>query len=171
MEIAIAIFITLFLTIPLLTFLHELGHALAGLAVGASHVSIFLGSVSPPRKTVLNLEFKRTRIALANWTRLWFGSAHMDDTSEIAPRRRALVAIAGPLVSLIIVVILSVMAFLTRKDASSLVRAVVQYTALSEFFTLIMTAIPMRYPWWMGAYAGHKSDMARVLHLLRQEEK
>ncbi len=170
METTIAILITLLLTAPLLTFFHELGHALAGLSVGAPHVDILLGSQPPPQKTVLTLNFERIRITLASWMPLWIGFAQMDVETRITPRQRALVALAGPFASLIVVVILSVVAFLTRKDSSLLVRAVIQYAALNAFITLIMTAIPMRYPEWMGAYAGHNSDMARAIQALKQEK-
>lgn len=170
MEVTIAILITLLVTAPLLTFLHELGHALAGLSVGAPHVSVLLGSQAPSKNSVLTLNLPRMRITLASWMPLWIGFAQMDDESEITPRLRALVAFSGPFTSLVVVVILSIVAFLTRKDSSLLVRAIIQYAALNAFTTLIMTTIPMRYPAWMGAYAGHQSDMARAIQALKQEK-
>jgi len=159
--------ILLFLIIPLITLIHEAGHALAGLAVGARHVTIQLGGQTEP---VWSRNWGRVRLSLMSWAPLWVGFAKMDDVPSMTPRQRALVSLAGPVTSLILVILLSITAFLTRQDSSGLVRALVQQADLVAFLQLLTTAIPIRYPRWMGAYAGHSSDMRRAIQVLREDK-
>lgn len=161
----IAALILLFLIIPLLTLIHEAGHALAGLAVGARHVTIQLGGQKEP---VWSRNWGRVRLSLMSWAPLWVGFAKMDDVPPITPRQRALVSLAGPITSLMLVILLALTAFFTRLDSSYLVRALTQQAAFTAFLQLLTTAIPMRYPPQMGAYAGHSSDMQRVIQALRK---
>lgn len=162
-----ALFILFFVTAPLLTLIHELGHALAGLSIGAGQVTIQLGALAATQKVIWHLDLGRIRITLARWTPFFVGFARMNDPPEITSRQKVWFYLSGPLTSLIVLIVLSMPAFVIRNDASQFANSVLQYSAGFACIELMMTASPMRYPKWMGAYAGKHSDMACAIRVFR----
>jgi hypothetical protein len=156
----------LLIIFPLGTLLHELGHAIPALRYGAQDVKVILGSSDyEGHNIVFRRQFGRLELILASWFPLWIGSAQTSSTLPL--KQRVQVLLGGPFVSLLLVVIVAPLAYVTRGE-SELVRALLQYTAAFEILSFIATALPIRYPRWWYGYAGHTSDMWKVIHLLRK---
>lgn len=153
------------LILPFSTFLHELGHALPTLKLTDKRATIYLGSVichDCPR-----LQFKHLEI-------VWGYNLHPmsplvgrvnTDWSVISPQHQLRIIAGGPLVSLLIVIIAGIFAYLARHTTSGNIAQFVAEAALIQF---ILTAIPMTYPNWMRGYAGLPSDGKRFQDLWRQ---
>ncbi|CAM3651370.1 hypothetical protein [Parendozoicomonas haliclonae] len=144
------------LVMPLMTFLHELGHALPILASG-NKAHIVMGTGDSP----LTLTFNNLKISLSPTI-----STSFCYWEESLTQRTALLAlIAGPLTSLLISMtcIFVYFRFSTSAELSGLLLCIAGIT----FFQFLFTAIPMHYPSFMGAYAGAPSDGYQILQRLK----
>lgn len=148
-------------TVPALTLVHELGHALAGMMTTRGSVTAAIGTGRKP----FRMDIGRLGIELRPFSG-FVGFCTREQTSG-SGRGEALFYVAGPLFSLISAVILGYLGTSAVED-STLAQLFVSgsYGALVQ---LIVTVIPVRYPSWMGAYAGYLSDGAVILRCLRGE--
>lgn len=159
----VAWILMLLVVFPLLTLLHELGHALPALVFGAQDVTIVMGPRAGEH-VAWRRQFGRLELVLTVWFPLFIGHVH---TTEALPvRQRMQVILGGPLISLLLTIILVPLAYASR-DASEVVRVLAQGSAAIAFFTLVMTSLPLTYPRWFYGYAGRPSDMQRLVQLWR----
>jgi hypothetical protein len=144
-----------------LTLLHELGHALTALALGARRVTVNVGR--PPARAVA-LGRLELRIRLLNRPRwAWFGTIDTPEGDEVSRARAIAVLAAGPIVSTVVLSALLVTAALVPWPPV----LVVWVVAAAVAWQLLVTALPMRYPSWFGPYAGRVSDGYRIARLVR----
>lgn len=151
---------------PLVTLLHELGHAIPALAYGAQDVKIILGH-SERDRIVFRRQFGRLELILVSWIPLFVG--HVRTSDPLPFRQQIQVILGGPLVSLLLVVVLAPLAYASR-GAADLVRVLVQGTAVCTFLSLVMPMLPIVYPRWYYGYAGKPSDMRRLIRLIRSAQ-
>lgn len=142
--------------LPFLVLLHELAHAIVALMVTTDNVTIILGDGSRWKHAI-----GRVTISASPFSG-WVGFCRYE--GQMTPSQSAMTSLAGPAASLL--VCLSAVAVLTSADewAAFVLWGVVFGTATS----FLVTIIPIRYPSWMGAYAGMASDGHRVVQSLRE---
>ena len=147
---------------PALTLLHELGHAVAALALTKRRVVVRQGG-DPPLVTVrvgrLELRLQPRNSLLF----FYYGRVTTHGDEPVPPKRAAVVAVAGPAVSLALAVSF---AALTRVAPSWLV-SFLTWCLWMELWRLLATVPPIRYGRLFGPYHGMVSDGHRVWHLLR----
>jgi hypothetical protein len=145
---------------PVLTLLHELGHATtAALLTGARATVVQGGEPSRVSFSIWRLDFRlRPVIGLRT---AWFG--YVRSEAETTRARRAVILAAGPVVSLLAFVLLSLAATSSSFPASWFVWAV----AWGAGWQFVATAAPIRYGRLFGPYSGRLSDGGRILELLR----
>lgn len=150
-------------TAPLLVFLHELGHALPTLAFGTGPVTIELGDPAKPGWTIA---MGRLRFCLRPFsTTFGFVSGSLEAAS---PGQRMVVFAGGPAVSLVVTVVLGVVIrFVAVPEWLEFSLSWACWGALTQ---TLFTALPIRYPEWMGSYAGMPSDGRRILTILRERQ-
>ncbi len=152
------------LIIPLITLLHELGHAAAALLLSDEPVTVVLGDYrqreTSPRK--LDAQAGRLRYVLqplSSFTGFYIWSH--DNTSH---RNQILVNLAGPVVLLLLALLLW---YLDTSLTIEALSPLLYWSGIMVFWQFILTILPIRYPRWMGAYSGYASDGLRVYRLLR----
>lgn len=158
--------VVLVVILPLLTLLHELGHALPALVHGAQDVTIVLGS-SDPERGMVRRRVGRLNLALASWLPLNIGCVRVADPLPF--RQRVQVILGGPLTSLLVAAVLVPLAYATR-GGPELLRILVQGAAAGAFLGFALTIIPIDYPRWFYGYAGKPSDMRRLIRLARSQQ-
>jgi len=146
---------------PIITFLHECGHALTVLALTDRNVTILLGD---GRKGI-KWQWGRLGVVVG-WFTGFVGFTRYDQ-ERLASRQILWVTLAGPLVSLLLTVLFSGLAF-TWSNSQWFVLAMrtIAYAAFAQF---LFTILPLRYPRWFLAYGGRTSDGWRILQLLRRK--
>ncbi len=149
--------------LPLLTLMHELGHAMAALALTGQPVAVQLG-----RKPSI-AKWRWGRVALgARFPINWVGFCAVAHPDQVTRPTQVWIALAGPLVSLLLLLVSSGAA-LALHSGPMLLAQLSTLFATGALIQLVVTLAPLRYPSWWGAYAGKKSDGYRALELLRQE--
>lgn len=148
-------------TVPLLTLIHELGHALAGMMTTRGWVPAAIGTGGDPRTIGLG----RLRIKLRPFSGI-VGSCHREYRSG-SGRGEALFYGAGPTFSLASAAILGYLG--TSATGNSTLGQILTLGSYAALLQLIATLVPVRYPSWMGAYAGYLSDGAMLLRCVRGE--
>ena len=148
-------------TVPLLTLLHELGHALLALAFTKGIVSVSVGNPVTPGYLV---QVGRLQIRLRPFSTIFGLIEHTVD--GLTSSQRAAIVAAGPVSTCLLLIILTYFAyfsgFVPAYFQPILVSA--QYAAIMQ---TIMTGIPLRYPNWLGSYGGKESDGLRFLKAVR----
>jgi hypothetical protein len=145
---------------PLLTLLHELGHATtAALLTGERATVVQGGEPSAVRFSIWRLDFE-LRPVLGFWS-AWFG--YVRSEAETTPARRVVIHAAGPVVSLLAFVLLSLLARSISFPASWFVWG----AAWGAGWQFVATAAPIHYGRFFGPYSGRRSDGRRILDLLR----
>ena len=139
-------------TVPLLTLVHELGHALAGLITTRGWVTAAIGTGGDPRTIGLG----RLKIELRPFSGI-VGSCHREYRSG-SGRGEALFYGAGPLLSLVSAAILGYLR--TSATGNSTLAQMLTLGNYAALLQLIAMLVPVRYPSWLGAYAGYLSDGA-----------
>lgn len=143
-----------------LTFLHELGHAGAVLALTGRRVTIRMGTserrkVQPLGRLTLDIGTDYGWVGLYRW-----------QGPPASRLREAAILLAGPATSLVATVGLGVGASAAREGPVVLQVALGAATAAS-LFQFAVTVVPIRYPRWWRGYAGLASDGLRAWWLLR----
>lgn len=160
----VAFLLVLFFIYPLEVLLHELGHAIAALALTSGPVTIRMGDW---RRDTHIFERRWGRLTL-RWYRLpgWVGSYVGENIREVSPRNRILIALSGPLMSLLIAVVAYATMFNLESGAFwwDVAQTIGNFAMLSFLFTII----PMRYPALWGAYEGMRSDGATIVEQIRR---
>jgi hypothetical protein len=99
---------------------------------------------------------------LVSFRTAWYGYFRYE-ANGVSRGRRLAVLVAGPVVSLVAFVLLSVLARSLDYPASWFLWA----AAFAAGFALVVTAVPMSYGRFFGPYSGTVSDGRRILELLR----
>lgn len=146
--------------VPLLTFVHELGHGIAAAVFVGGRVTIVQGP-APFRVSfsVWRLDIRlhgpvAPHRGMIGWA-LW--------GSNPSPRRQALATVAGPLTSLG-----STLACLGGvAETGSATRLFLAYLTLASTLQAISSGLPLRYGRCFGQFAGEASDGLRLRRLLQ----
>jgi len=128
------------------TVLHELGHLVAGLAVGGKVTAFSLGG-----KRAMRFRVRGVPVSLGV---LYRGSVRLEGVPSVG--RQALFTVAGPLVSFVIAAVLLALALATGQSATRLVLA---FLTLPFGLATTLSLIPHR------TRAGRANDGARLLLL------
>jgi hypothetical protein len=145
---------------PLLTLIHEFGHALVAAVLIGGSVVVVQGP-SPPRVrfSLVRLDVRlrgpsSVRGSTVGWT-VW--GPHPDTWRHVAATA------AGPLTSLVCLAAAVEGAAALHGAPSQFLRLVM----VAEAVSVVFTVLPVRYGRLFGAYAGHASDGLRIRQLLR----
>lgn len=145
--------------LPLLTFLHELGHALAAALLIGGRVTVVQGP-SPARVSVplwrLDLRLHgpvRPHQVWVGWA-VW--GAHPDH------RRHALALAAGPFTS----GLSAGLCIAGAIELSGLAGLALVLLAVGSALQMLSSGLPVRYGRYFGTYAGKASDGLRIRRLL-----
>ncbi len=141
---------------PMLTLLHELGHALVALMFGRGPVQIRLGRAAPSRlMTIGRLQISSAMLPLGVGRCVWPGG--------LTARAEAVALLMGPITS----ALLSVGLWRLSAQAGGVWRADLLACAAMSGLQAVFTIVPMRYPSWFGGYAGQRSDGLKVWQSMR----
>lgn len=160
LEPAVVASLALVVGVPLLTLVHELGHAIAAAVLVGGRVTVVQGS--PPFRVSFSIWRLDIRLrgpvaphrGMVGWA-LW--------GSHPSPRRQALATIAGPLTSLG-----STFACLGgAAETGSAPRLLLVYLALASALQTLSSGLPLRYGRWFGQFGGEASDGLRTRRLLQ----
>ncbi|WP_461535105.1 hypothetical protein [Spongorhabdus nitratireducens] len=146
------------LVAPILTLLHELGHAIPVLASGGK-AEILLGE----RNYRITLKLKNLQIRIAG---LSFFNGHCYWERDMPARLTLLALVLGPLVSL--AMSLAAFSLIFTPGYASAVYSLATFIAVSSAIQFLMTALPMQYPRFLSGYAGMQSDGYQIVQVLRQ---
>ncbi len=154
----IFIFIGIFVS-PILTFLHELGHATPTLVSGKK-ATIVLGNSDRKlnfkiRNLELNISLLPSYIGFCYWP------------EELSRKEKLISLISGPLVSLIISIFCFY--FILKPDLPPETYSILIGLTTLSFIQFLTTAIPMHYPSFMSGYAGLPSDGFQIMELIKSK--
>lgn len=145
--------IVVFVLGPLLTFLHELGHAAIPLINGAN-VKIVMGIDS---FNVFSIIIGSLEVVWNNTFVPWAGYTRFDDNSIFS-------YILGPLTSLLFFVFLR--SFVSRKMKCGFWLRILTSAAYWCFFQGLFTLVPFKYPLWLKGYENFSSDGLKFINSL-----
>ena len=147
-------FIFIFILAPMLTFFHELGHAINPLLQGLI-VSIKIGEGFSVQKIIGNLSIEigllKPWLGYTSWS-----GAHKAELFSL---------ILGPLFSFLFTLFLFFLGFLKRKKSYSILLFA---SAGFCFFQFLFTALPMTYPGFLIHGLEKVSDGKQILKKLNQ---
>jgi hypothetical protein len=154
--------------IPLLTLLHELGHAGMALLLSGSSVTVVLGDYHQIESVSRQWQFQAGRLRCVLQPFSGFSGFFLWSREDAPRLSRIAVNLAGPLTSLLVGLLAWWLIALSALESFWLSQIVagIRTAALLQF---LGTIAPLRYPGWMGAYRGHPSDGLRVYHLLTSQ--
>lgn len=152
------ILLIFFLWAPIVTFLHELGHATSALLVTRAPIEVKLGKA--PRR--YHFRLGRLRFSLGttlNPLLLSTGFCTWDGT-RIGHWAHIFILLSGPMASWHQLVVYSVLAYYWQGTFAGWLMQLASFMALSS---LALTIFPWRYPHWWGGYGGTSSDGLAVV--------
>ena len=139
---------------------HELAHALTARLLGAPHVAVEIGGPRRPRLgAVAGVELYVRPLSRSRW--LGYGFARWEAT--LSRKQRIAALAAGPAASAVVAV--------AYGAAGSSTTGFWRYLCVGLFigsaWQLACTAAPITYGRFFGAFAGRRSDGAKILALIR----
>jgi hypothetical protein len=152
------LFINWLLVLPFLTFIHELGHGVAGLYLTKGPVTIQIGGVGNNGR---RLTFGRLTVILAWRLHLLsptIGFYHVDQ-SDLTIRRKVIILLCGPIASFFISMSLGIISLAIRPSPLAFPMYTASILALLQF---LLSAIPFTYPSWFGGYRGVPNDGKQI---------
>ena len=159
-QLLVAWLVVLLVGMPLVTLLHELGHAVAAALAVGGRVTVVQG---PPRAR-LTFSVWRLDLRLHGPTAPHQGMVGWAMWGPHPARwRHALAMAAGPLVS----GLCAASCLLGAEHAGSLWRTALELLAAASVLQTLSSALPVRYGRWFGQYAGQASDGLRIRRLLQ----
>jgi hypothetical protein len=158
--------VTWLFIVPGLTLFHELGHALMAIMLTGQRVTVQLGR----RPGVFQFSCGKIDFHLRP-SILPVSFYEMSDWQRATRQQLAWIALAGPLTSLLLMVLAMGFA-MAAEGLDQTAYFLASGTALLALLQFLFSMVPVRYPRWLGAYAGHWSDGYRGWYLLasKQEE-
>jgi hypothetical protein len=148
-----------FVTGPLLTLLHELGHAVVPLLRTEQAVHVWLGRA--PYWREFHLGRLTLRVAVPSTI---FGGC--DWEGQLNKAEFVATALLGPITSAACCVLLYAMAI----HVSGFMHHVLIGSAAFAAFQAVFTLLPLRYPAWLGQYSRMPSDGMSALRALRDDK-
>ncbi len=148
---------------PVVTTLHELGHAMTALMLTRGDVRIWVGTgKKQPRWSLGRLHLSLTyRPGFTGFYRF---------AGSVSRSARAAIQAAGPLTSLAAAAAVLGAGNLLGTAGHWLGESIIVVFAYAAIGQFLATAIPWRYPRGWGEYAGQASDGLRLLHTLRSHD-
>lgn len=156
------ILLLVFVIGPLVIFLHEVGHAIHALFVTRRPIHIHLGRRVPQHvyrigRVVLHIGWTWNPLIMTSGRTTW-------PRDGIGHWGHVWVLMGGPSSSWHQMLLYNYLAF---RWQSSDIGWLMQLAALMAFCSLLVTIIPMRFPAWLGEYAGQQNDASRAVDHLR----
>lgn len=145
------------LATPLVTLMHELGHAAVPLAVSRKPVTVQVGPAFS--RPLFRARLGRVTVVVR---RLFFWGGRCDSRAPLTAHQQFWTAAGGPLVSLLILGLGAAALLGVQTETAWMVAQV--FMTLS-FCQLLLTLWPTRYPAWVVGFAGMESDGAQLLRL------
>lgn len=144
----------------LTTIIHELGHAIPARIFSKDKVTIYLGVGDSKR----NLKIGGLQVVIRGFDSftgfaLWNGD-------KLTRLGKLVSSIGGPLISLMVGIGSLLIA---RNIANNALNNLFTFIAYYNLFQFIVTAIPVKYPSWWGAYGGTTSDGYKALAILKEK--
>jgi len=147
------------IVLPIITFLHELAHAIAILYLTPLKVTLLLGGWGE------GFLFKRERLSIIiNLFSGFFGFVKYDE-AEVTDNQYLGITLSGPATSLLLTFLFWGISLLWGQALFSLL---MKLFAVFSFIHFLFSIVPIRYPTWLGRYGGRRSDGLRALLLLRR---
>ncbi len=157
MDTVIALLLSLFVVMPILTLMHEMGHALPQLVLGKK-ITVRLGQCDKGKQWKLGRFTLKSSLAP-------FHLGQCDISPSLSPNIRILVLLAGPMTSWINYLVCQ---FLLEFNWPYLISYCLNFAVTFTFIQALMTTIPMRYPKFMSANNVSHSDGFQALTILRR---
>jgi hypothetical protein len=145
--------------LPLLTLVHEVGHAATAALLIGGRVTVVQGP-APPRFQLSIGQFDLRLRGIVAPHRVWVGWAFWEPHGN--RRRHALATAAGPLASAACAAACAYGGLHT----TGLLAELLWLLALGAGSQLLSTGLPVRYGRFFGSYAGEASDALRVRRIL-----
>ncbi len=164
------VFVVLWLIVsPLLTLLHELGHAVAALLLSTGPMTISLGDcLGRPEQAHVRFRMGWLTVQAKLPTGV-AGFYTLENWSTVGHQRLVAIILAGPLTSLLLTIVLGGGAWVVR-DGPAFSSAVLFWSAVGAASLFGFTIVPWHYPSFWGPYVGRPSDGQQALELLRGAE-
>ena len=148
--------------LPIITFLHELAHAIAVLLLTSLKVTLLLEGWGE------GIHFKRQRLSIiVSWFSGFFGFVKYDE-AEVSDNHYLMITLIGPAASLLLTFLFWGLSLLWSQVLFSFL---MKLFSVFSFFHFLFSIVPIRYPRWLGRYGGRRSDGLRALSLLRKPIK
>ncbi|EOS9898958.1 hypothetical protein ACNKV7_002137 [Vibrio cholerae] len=159
MELVFGYALGFLVLMPLLTLMHELGHAIPQLCM-KKKVVIDLGGSSP----IPIIKVSRLFIRIVPFS-TFHGFCSI--SSRLLRVGLVVTLLGGPLVTLLLAMLLNE---LRMVDAGQWFTFLASFGFYFTVFQLVFTLAPIKYPSFFGGYSGTKSDGLRILEALRCNE-
>ncbi len=157
MNYAINLAIGFFITMPILTFLHEMGHAAPQLS-NKEHVRIQIGNA----KYSITFKLGLLSISIAPFP-THIGFCSINPTRNY--KKRVLIFLAGPMVSFVLAILFYI---LIAQDHGYWTNFQIRFALYASIIQTILALFPIQYPDFMGSLVS-KSDGLQILELLRSK--
>lgn len=170
MEILLNVVFMGLVIVPCLTLLHELGHASAALLLTDSDVTVILGAGSAIRADAayrLAWKWGRLQFVLHPFS-TFFGFCRWGKSDSWW--KTILICGAGPLFSLAAAALIWLLDTAVQPELG-VFDNLPQWAGGYAFIVFLLTALPLRYPSWWGAYKGRDSDGMRIYRLLNHKQQ
>ncbi|MFN8444991.1 MAG: hypothetical protein U0175_29665 [Caldilineaceae bacterium] len=152
----ISILLWLFIGFPVCLVLHEMGHALMILLLTKQRVTFQFGV----RGTQREIRLGRLTIHFYFEPGTFLGCRyHLEDVAALSKRQIFWITVGGPLASLLLAILCSVLWFTTNNIDTWRGLVVINLIAF------LYSSIPGYYAKWMGAQAGIANDGLQVVQL------
>lgn len=155
----ISFFLFYLVGIPLSVLLHEVGHAIGIVMFSKEKAYVYLGPVNDDNKENFRLGRMHFHIKWA-----FFGFCIVKNRSDFTKFNNILFLAGGPIVSLLLFIAAYFLSANFSHEGTQNFLQGVFYTNLSMF---IFTSLPLIYPKWLPAFAGHPSDGYQILNILK----
>lgn len=151
----VGVVFAVWLTVPWLTLVHELGHAVSVLGFTSEWVTIEVGTRPwwTLRLGKLTIKMNPVRSGLFGFYRLRL--------APIPRWQRIFIHLCGPCATASLLCVFIVVSW----RVAIVWQPVVNALAIVSLSQLLCTLVPIRYPRWWGSYAGWESDGLRVWRL------
>lgn len=144
---------------PILTFIHELGHAIFALIFTGGEVDIRIGNFENK-----HISFKIGRLEVyLNKFSPWIGCANW---SEIPKEgyKRMLLCLGGPIASLLMVITFLMLGLIAKNEFLKVFLNSFLLGSINQFF---WTILPIKYK--HGGYKGKKSDGYYAIKIIKEK--
>lgn len=144
---------------PVLTFLHELGHAICALILANGQVDITIGNFE---KKHVSFKIGKLKVYLNKFSP-WVGYTYSSEMPQ-EKYKKILIYLGGPIASVLVGFIFTILGAITENIFLKILLCSFIFGSYSQFLT---TIIPMTYK--HGAYKGRTSDGYEVINVIKEK--